>query len=94
MVKGFIVYLGIRTIIRSKKILKADLALLISVLEILIILLRNLRILTMRYSYFYLAIQLVKFMMRLNMRVVPVRTKITNTQKMNNSEMSAENIPN
>ena len=94
MVKGFIVYLGIRTIIRSKKILKADLALLISVLEILKILLRNLRILTMRYSYFYLAIQLVKFMMRLNMRVVPVRTKITNTQKMNNSEMSAENIPN
>ena len=75
MVKGFIVYLGIRTIIRSKKILKADLALLISVLEILIILLRNLRILTMRYSYFYLAIQLVNFMMRLNMRVVPERTK-------------------
>ena len=33
-------------------------------------------------------------MMRFNMRVVPVRTQMTNTQKKNNSEMSTQKIPN
>ena len=37
-------------------------------------------------SYFYLERHIYKCMMRLNMRVGPVRTQITNTQKMNNSE--------
>ena len=39
-------------------------------------------------SYFYLARHIVKFMMRLNSHVGPVRTKMTNTQNMNSSEMS------
>ena len=33
-------------------------------------------------------------MMRLNYHVVHVRTQMTNTQKMNNSDMSTQNIPN
>ena len=35
--------------------------------------------------YFYLAIQLSKCIMRLNMRVGPVRTQMTNMQNMKNS---------
>ena len=45
-------------------------------------------------SYFYLAIQFVKCMMRLNFHVGPVRTQLTNTQNMNISEMNTQNIPN
>ena len=45
-------------------------------------------------SYFYLAIHLVKCMARSNFRVFPVRTHIINTQDMNNSETSAQKIPN
>ena len=39
-------------------------------------------------SSFCLARHLAKCMMRLNMRVGPVRIQMTNTQKMNNTEMS------
>ena len=45
-------------------------------------------------SYFYLVIQLEKFMMKLNMRVGPIRMKTTNMQKMNNYDTSTQNIPN
>ena len=45
-------------------------------------------------SCIYLARQIVKRMMILNMPVGPVRTQITDTQEINNSEMSAQNIPN
>ena len=45
-------------------------------------------------SYFYLARQLAKCMMRLNSHVVPIRTKTTNTRKMNSSEMITQKIPN
>ena len=45
-------------------------------------------------SYFYLSGHLTKCMMRFNMRVGPVRTQMTNVQKMNNSEMSTQNNPN
>ena len=45
-------------------------------------------------SYFYLEIQLKKCMMIFNLRIVPVRMKMTITQEMNNSEMSMQNIIN
>ena len=45
-------------------------------------------------SYFYLSIQIEKFMTRLNFPVGPVRTQMTNTQNMNNYEMSTQNITN
>ena len=44
-------------------------------------------------SYFYLARHLTKCMMRFDMHVCPVRTKMTNIQKMNNSDMITQNIP-
>ena len=45
-------------------------------------------------SYFYVSRQLVKSIMRLNLHVGPVRTQMTNTQKMNIYEMNKQNIPN
>ena len=45
-------------------------------------------------SYFYLSRHLVTCMMRLNLRVGPVRTQMTNTQKKKNYEMSAQKITN
>ena len=45
-------------------------------------------------SHFYLARQLTNCMIRLNFHVGHVRTKITNTLKMNIYEMSTQNIPN
>ena len=45
-------------------------------------------------SYFYLARQLANFMMKFSMHVSPVRTQMANRQKMNNSYMSSQNIPN
>ena len=45
-------------------------------------------------SYLYLRRQLSKCMMRLNLRVGPVRTQMTNTQKINISDMNTQNIPN
>ena len=45
-------------------------------------------------SYFYLEIQLSKCITRFNIRVGPVRTQTTNMQKMINSEMNKQNIPN
>ena len=45
-------------------------------------------------SYFYLARQLAKCMMRSNMSVGPVRTQMTNTQKMNNYESSTQKMNN
>ena len=44
-------------------------------------------------SYFYLEIQLDNCMIRFNMSVGPVRTLMTNTQDMNNYDMSTQNIP-
>ena len=44
-------------------------------------------------SYFYPAIYILNFMIIFNVPVVPVRTKITNTKKMNNYEMITKNIP-
>ena len=44
--------------------------------------------------YFNPEIQAVQCMLRFNICVRPVRTKITNTQNMNNSEMSTQKIPN
>ena len=45
-------------------------------------------------SYFYPTRNLEKYMMIFNMCVGPVRTQMTNTQNMNNSEMSIQRIPN
>ena len=45
-------------------------------------------------SYFYLGRQISKCMMRLNLRVGPVRMQMTNTQKINISDMNTQNIPN
>ena len=45
-------------------------------------------------GYLCLAIQLEKCMMIFNLRIVPVRMKMTITQEMNNSEMSMQNIIN
>ena len=42
----------------------------------------------------YLSIYIEKCKMIFNMRVGPVITQITNTQKMNNSDMSTKKIPN
>ena len=45
-------------------------------------------------SYFYLSRHLDECIMIFNMRVGPVRTHMTNTQKMNISEMNTQKIPN
>ena len=45
-------------------------------------------------NYFYPEINISKCMLRLNLHVYPVRTQITNTQKMNKSEMSTQKTPN
>ena len=45
-------------------------------------------------SYFYPAIQLAKRMMIFNIRVGPVRTQMTNSQKMNTYEMIIQMISN
>ena len=45
-------------------------------------------------SYFYLSRKLAKCMMRFNMCNGPARTQMNTTQKMNNSEISMQNIPN
>ena len=45
-------------------------------------------------SKFYLARHLSKCMMRHNLHVGSVRTQMTNTQKINISEMNRQNIPN
>ena len=45
-------------------------------------------------SYFNLVRHIVRCMMRFNMRVGSVITKMTNMQKMNNYEMNTQNIPN
>ena len=45
-------------------------------------------------SYFYIEIYLAKFMMKLYMRIGPVRKQNNNTQKMNNHDMSTQKIPN
>ena len=45
-------------------------------------------------SYLCLEIHLAKCMMTFKMRVGPVRMQITNTQKMRNSEVSTQKIPN
>ena len=45
-------------------------------------------------SYLYLSIQLAKFTMKFNMRVVPVITQNIIMQNMNNSDMSTQKIPN
>ena len=45
-------------------------------------------------SYLYLSRQIAKFMMRFNMRFFPVIMQMTNTQKMNNSDIITQNITN
>ena len=45
-------------------------------------------------TYLYLARQLANYMVRFNFPVGPVRTQITNMQKMNISDMSTQKIPN
>ena len=45
-------------------------------------------------GFFYISRQIDKCMVRLNFPVGPVRTQMTNTQKMNNSEISTQNITN
>ena len=45
-------------------------------------------------SCLYLSRQISKCMMRLNSHVGPVRMQRTNTQKINNSDISTQNIPN
>ena len=45
-------------------------------------------------TYFNLERHLDKFIMRLNLYVVPVRMKMTNTSSMKNSEMSTSKTPN
>ena len=45
-------------------------------------------------SYFYLSRQLAKCTTRSNLCVGPVKTQMTNTQNMNNSEMGTQKIPN
>ena len=45
-------------------------------------------------SYFYLERHLSVCMMRFSISVGPVTTQMTNTQNMNNSDMSMQNIPN
>ena len=46
------------------------------------------------HIYFYLSRHIAKCMVRFNMRVGPIRTKTTDTQKLNRSEMITQNIPN
>ena len=43
-------------------------------------------------SYFYPERQLVECMIRFNIRVGPVRTQMTSTERMNNYEISTQNI--
>ena len=45
-------------------------------------------------SYFYIARHLENCMMIFNMRVCPVRTQMTNTNFLNDYEMSMQKIPN
>ena len=45
-------------------------------------------------SYFNPERHISKCMMRLNSHVGPVRTQITNTQRINNSEISTQKTPN
>ena len=45
-------------------------------------------------GYFYLARQIASCIMIFNMYVIPVRTDITNTQKMNNYEISTQKMNN
>ena len=45
-------------------------------------------------SYFNTTRHISKCMMKLNSHVVPVRTQTTNTQKMNNVEISTQKTPN
>ena len=45
-------------------------------------------------SYLYPSRHLEKYTMRFNLYMFPVITQTTNTQNMNNSEMSRQNIPN
>ena len=45
-------------------------------------------------GYFYISKQLEKCMMRFNICIGPVSTQMTNTRKINSSDMSRQNIPN
>ena len=101
-----ITYLGLKTIIRSKKNKKSSDSITNVSLKNISKIIKTFKKLTSEgytnkrpsnlpiESYLYLSIHLAKCIMRLNMKVGPVRTQMTNTQKMNNSEMSTKNIPN
>ena len=98
--KGLIVYLGLNTIRRSKEIKRERFDITnVSIKDISKIIKEFEDFSYEGYfrtrskhmpadSYLCLARHLAKCMMRLNMRVGPVRMQMTNTQKMNNSEMS------
>ena len=103
--KGFITYLGLKNIRRSKKKRARYSITNVSLKDISKIILefedfpyevyvRKKSKNEPNNSYFYLERHLAKCMTRFNMRVGPVRTKRTNTQKMNISEIIRQEIPN
>ena len=98
--KGLIIYLGIKTIKSPKKNKNARYAITNVILKDISKIIKEIEDLPYRGyaqkrsnhvpadSYVYLERNIEKCMARLNMNVVPVRTQRTNTQNMNNSEMS------
>ena len=104
--KGLITSLGLRTIIRSKKDKKASYAITDVSLKGLSDNIKGFEDFTYegyvwkrsKYvptdSYSYLSRHLDKCMMRFNMHVGPVRTQMTNMQKMNNYETCPQNMNN
>ena len=104
--KGWITSLGVKTIRRSKKDNKARYAITNVSLKDLSKIIKEFEDLTYGSyvqkrskhmhtdSFFYLAGQFAKCTMIFNMRIGPVRMQMTNTQKMNNTEMSMQKIPN
>ena len=105
-VKGLITYLGIKNIITQNKNKKARYTITNVSLKNIYRIIKEFEKLPYegyvqkRFKHlptdiqFYLAIQLAKCMMRLNLHIGPVRTQMTTTQDMNNSEMSMHKINN
>ena len=99
-------FLGIKTIRRPKKILKARFAITNASLKDLSKIIKESEDFPYEGylrkgfknmptdSYLYLEIHLANFIMRFNLYAGPVRMQITNTQNMNNYDMSTKNIPN
>ena len=97
---GLITCLGIKTIIRPKKNRKARYSITKTSLKDIYKIIKGFENLPYEGyvqkrskkestdSYFYLSRHLANFTMRLNSHVGYVRTQMTNTQKMNNSDIS------